>query len=264
MAGELSAILDHIEKISAARPRRRPADDARRRGAERAAPRRAAARACRARSRWPTRPRSTTTASPSRARRRMSDDRRADRRAGRGRRREAASSTPAELFEAYRARAAADDLNALRVGRRRGARGRRRRGGAARRRAARRQGPLLHRGRPEPGRLEDPRGLPPAVHGDGRRASSPRPARRCSARPTRTSSRWARRTRTPRFGPVLNPWDRDARPGRLERRQRRRRRGRPRAVGARHRHRRLDPPARRAVRDRRAEADLRVVSAATG
>ena len=34
-------------------------------------------------------------------------------------------------------------------------------------------------------------------------------------------------------------------------------RGRARAVGARHRHRRLDPPAGRAVRDRRAETDLR-------
>ena len=39
------------------------------------------------------------------------------------------------------------------------------------------------------------------------------PARRCSARPTRTSSRWAHRTRTPRFGPVLNPWDRTRVPG---------------------------------------------------
>ena len=56
---------------------------------------------------------------------------------------------------------------------------------------------------------------------------------------------------------MRNPWDRDARAGRLVRRQRRRGRRGPGAVGARHRHRRLDPPARRAVRDRRAQADLR-------
>ena len=62
------------------------------------------------------------------------------------------------------------------------------------------------------------------------------------------------------YGPVLNPWDRDARPGRLVRRQRRGGRRRAGAVGAGHRHRRLDPPARRAVRHRRAQADLRRVS----
>ena len=68
---------------------------------------------------------------------------------------------------------------------------------AAGRRPRRDQGPVLHRGHPEPGRLEDPRGLPAAVHGDLGRASSRRPARRCSARPTRTSSRWAPPPRTP-------------------------------------------------------------------
>ena len=49
------------------------------------------------------------------------------------------------------------------------------------------------------------------------------------------------------FGPTRNPWDRDARARRLLGRQRRGGRGRARAVGARHRHRRLDPPARRAA-----------------
>ena len=107
-----------------------------------------------------------------------------------------ATSTPAELFDAYRERAAADELNAFTwVADEAPAAPTRRR--AARRRAARRQGPVLHRGRAEPGGLEDPRGLPAALHGDGRRAAARRPARRCSARPTRTSSRWARRTRTP-------------------------------------------------------------------
>ncbi len=59
------------------------------------------------------------------------------------------------------------------------------------------------------------------------------------------------------YGPVLNPWDPDARARRLLRGQRRGGGRGPRPVGAWHRHGRLDPPARRAVRDRRAEAHLR-------
>ena len=54
-----------------------------------------------------------------------------------------------------------------------------------------------------------------------------------------------------------------ARAGRLVGRQRRRRGGGQRAVGAGHRHRRLDPPARRAVRDRRASSPPTAPSAAT-
>ena len=65
-------------------------------------------------------------------------------------------------------------------------------GGAA---AARGEGPLLRRGRAERRRLAHPRGLPPALHGHGVGGSGRR-ARACSARPTRTSSRWARPTRT--------------------------------------------------------------------
>ena len=54
-------------------------------------------------------------------------------------------------------------------------------------------------------RLADPRGLPAAVHGDRGARGSPRPAPACSARPTWTSSRWARRTRTPATGRCATP-----------------------------------------------------------
>ena len=54
------------------------------------------------------------------------------------------------------------------------------------------------------------------------------------------------------FGPVRNPWDRDAHPGRLERRIRRGRCQRPRARVAGIRYGRIDPSASRPLRDRRA------------
>ena len=59
------------------------------------------------------------------------------------------------------------------------------------------------------------------------------------------------------FGPVKNPWDTGEGAGRLVGRQRRRGGRGHGAVGHRHRHRRLDPPARLAVRDRGPEAHLR-------
>ena len=73
------------------------------------------------------------------------------------------------------------------------------------RRPDRRQGPVLHRGDRDHRRLADPRGLPAAVHGHRGRGASARPAPACSARPTWTSSRWARRTRTPATGRFATP-----------------------------------------------------------
>ena len=180
--------------------------------------------------------------------------RRAGDRAHRPRRRRHA----AELFETYRDARRRRRPERLHLGRRgRPATAAAAGDGAARRRAARRQGPVLHQGRAQPVGLEDPRGLPPALHGDRGRAAGRRRAPRCSARPTRTSSRWAPPTRT-------RPSARCATPGTATRVPGGSSGGSAAAVaaglapvGAGHRHRRLDPPARRAVRHRRAQAHLR-------
>ena len=158
--------------------------------------------------------------------------------------------SPAELFEFWRGRAAGDELGAyLWVADEPPARGRR----AA---AVRGQGPLLRRGRAEQRRLAHPRGLPAAVHRDQR----PQPAggRRPGARqdePGRVRDGLLERELGLRAG--AEPVGPHARAGWLERRQRRRGGGGLRALGDRHGHRRLDPPARLAVRHRRHEAHLR-------
>ena len=141
------------------------------------------------------------------------------------------------------------------LGRGHPARGRAQR--AARRRARRRQGPLLHRGRSRarPARRSSRATGRPTPR--PRSSGSPPRARRCWARPTRTSSRWAPRPRTA-------PTARCSTRGTARACPAARRGGSAaavasgaRAVGDRHRHRRLDPPARRAVRDRRPQAHLR-------
>ena len=59
------------------------------------------------------------------------------------------------------------------------------------------------------------------------------------------------------YGPTRNPWDTTPDPGRLRRRLGRRARVQPGAAGHRHRHRRLDPSARRRHRHRRHQAHVR-------
>ena len=59
------------------------------------------------------------------------------------------------------------------------------------------------------------------------------------------------------LGPSRNPWDRGTHPGRFERRVRRRGVGGPRPRRARVRHGRIDPAARRVLRARGTQADLR-------
>ena len=163
---------------------------------------------------------------------------------------------PGALWTAYRERALADELNAFSWVSGEVTPPEVERNAPLGRRPARRQGPLLHRGHPEPGRLEDPRGLPAALHRHRRRA--PHLRRRAAAGqdpPGRVRDGLLDRELRLRPGP--QPVGPLARARRLLGRLGRRRGVGRGAVGDRHRHRRLDPPARGAVRDRRAQADLR-------
>ena len=195
--GELSKVLDYIETISEL-----DLDDVRR--PRTSSPSRTCCaptsrgRRCRPRSRSRARPTRRRAASASRARGElMTEILDLTAAAGGGAHPRRRRSTPPSLARLPRARGRRR-AQRLHLGRRRGAA---RRPPAARSAASRsRSRTCSHQGRAEPGRLEDPRGLPAAVHGDGGRAARPAPARRCWARPTRTSSRWAPRTRTPPTG----------------------------------------------------------------
>ena len=122
-----------------------------------------------------------------------------------------ASSAADEYFDAYAEAAAGDELNAYPVARR----ARRAAAPAASRCAACRSRSRTCSA-PRGSRRPRARGSSRATGRRTRRprcAGSPTPAPACSARPTWTSSRWARRTRTPAYGPVRNPWDRERVPG---------------------------------------------------
>ena len=169
-------------------------------------------------------------------------------RAGRPRRRPSCSRPTAR-------EAAADELNAfIWVA----DEARRRRRGA--RRCAASRSPSRTSSAPRacrPGGLEDPRGLPAALHRDrGRAARGRRRAAAGQDQPGRVRDGLVERELAA-SGRSSTRGTARACPGGSQRRQRRRRRRGHRAVGAGHRHRRLDPPARRAVRDRRPQADLR-------
>jgi aspartyl-tRNA(Asn)/glutamyl-tRNA(Gln) amidotransferase subunit A len=119
---------------------------------------------------------------------------------------EAGDLDATELFEAYRARSAADDLNAYCWVAEQAPPA-----GSGPLKAGRGQGPLLRRGRAEQAGSRSSR----ATARPTRRrpyATSPTPARRCSARPTgRVRDGLVERELA--FGPTLNPWDRERVPG---------------------------------------------------
>ena len=194
-----------------ARPRRGRADLARRRAGERPAPRRAAAElAPRARcsSRRPTPP---TAPSASPRRRPEAELLRAERRRGAASGSSAGELSGERVLRRLRRAAAGDELDAYLW---------RAEPGTADAEAASCAGmPIAVKdifcteGIPTTAGSRILEGYRPPYTATAVRQARPRPGPACSARPTWTSSRWAPRTRTPAYGPVLNPWDRERVPG---------------------------------------------------